>query len=461
VGNKKKSFSPGKKNLYTKLVKKDIKGKLFWERTWEYETANKIPAVKMYLPNCRIEYFAASAKGGASQQKAKGFTAEDGSFEFKNVPIYNAYIKILLEHKDGKVTKIEGLKNDASETHFEVKKNKVIWGRVDLDPSALSKPQKTIDLGEVKIAHAKFAEVCDMYGSIYFGHKKLKKLTGEYMPFVKILYPQSGSASFYRDGVGIHILKGDVKDRAVILHEYGHFIITHKIGSISAVISGMLYDYNDDSTNTHTPKSKEYIESAWNEGIATFLSCAMMDNHIYHDGYDTNLTMDLEKDMIKVGAHCEGSIQGALWHVYKKKGADFKDHIWEALTNKTKRTVRTVWQFYDNWKDLKLTKLSELQSALKDHGMEYRYDYLTGTERYICVAAPKTFNKKNKEFQTINELYDNFGKVGGGTPGIYKEEFYNRNKKFNSGSLDSGSTYTNPKVTKGKRYIVPYRSKVS
>ena len=94
--------------------------------------------------------------------------------------------------------------------------------------------------------------------------------------------------------------------------------------------------------------------------------------------------------------------------------------------------------------------------------MEYRYTFLSGSDRYKAVAAT---DKSTiiifgpEEFTTIFEIYDKHGKIGAGTEVIYKEEFYNENKTRNAGNLGAGSTFAAPIVVFGKKYIVPVRKK--
>lgn len=90
----------------------------------------------------------------------------------------------------------------------------------------------------------------------------------------------------------------------------------------------------------------------------------------------------------------------------------------------------------------------------------YHYLYPDGAERFTKVAAPET-SEAHKRFKKYSDLYDHFGKLGGGASGDYDEEFYNRNKFFNAGALASGSTTTAPKVRDGRQYIVPRRIEAS
>ena len=58
------------------------------------------------------------------------------------------------------------------------------------------------------------------------------------------------------------------------------------------------------------------------------------------------------------------------------------------------------------------------------------------------------------------EIAEAGGSLGAGTSDQYSEEFYNRNKHFNSGALKAGSTLADPKVSVGKNYIAPERFQV-
>ena len=140
---------------------------------------------------------------------------------------------------------------------------------------------------------------------------------------------------------------------------------------------------------------------------------------------------------------------------------DFKAGFWKAFSDRSNRTCATIFDFFDNWKDLGLADIDKVIAAYKKFNMEFGYRYRSGAERFNCVAAPKKFDAAKKEFVTLAELFSNFGTVGGGTQVDFNEEFYNRNKKFNAGSLATGSTIAAPKVAVGRVYIVPERFKIS
>ncbi|HEV3469729.1 MAG TPA: hypothetical protein VG148_10440 [Pyrinomonadaceae bacterium] len=457
------------KVLMTVRANVKAKGKLFWNRTWEYNTAPKlpatasIPAVKEFLPGAKVEV-RIQRPGAADLTVFQTITTKDGAkvtdphgaFEIVDLPeTPKAALRVLLEYRDAKVVNVQGESDHIAQADFEVKKDKVVFHQFDLDLSKLNEKTVELDFGEVEIKKAKFAEMCDAYKSIWFGHHKLKELTGFDADLCTIRFPATGAVSFQR-GAAVVILDGDLKDRDVLLHEYGHFVAA-KIGNIP---NHPEYLYND--TPKHGRDTKEHYEAAWLEGPATFLACALQNDAIYHDGYDANVTFNLGTDNTTVGPHAEGSIQEAFWRMLKVHKLDFKTGYWKAFTDKSKRAkINNVFEFFDNWKDLKLAGLNLVLESFKRFNMEFGYKYLSGADRFKAVAPPKTFSEAAKEFRTIDELFNHFGTLGGGTLADYKEEFYNRNKFFaGGGAMDTGSSHTNPKVVVNNFYIIPQRFQV-
>lgn len=441
----------GKKKTFVAATLRDVKGTLYWNRTWDYESAATIGAVKMYLPNCKVEFFGAFRKSSPAAARGVAFTAQDGSFEFRRVPTRNAFLRVHLEHKDAKVTKFVGFKNVSATADLSVQRDQTIWGKVALDGSKLKGPELVINLGEVEIANDEFKSICDAYHTIVFGHRRMIELVGEDLPFVETRYPQDGTTSYY-SAKKMWITPQRARRRATLLHEYAHYIIDHKLGGYAT----RGYGYNDDATESHGPTSKEYLDAAWNEGIATFLGQAMADTPKYHSSFG----MDLDTDRTAIGGHNEASVQGALWHAYKRHGASIRD-IWDALTDKSRITVRTAWDFWDSWKYRSPTKVETLRKAYEAHGMLYRYIFLA--KKYKAIAAPGAImallgrGTGPAEFVKVWDLFQALGKVGAGTEIEYKEEFYNENKYSNAGALAAGSSAVDPKTTEGKEYLVPER----
>jgi hypothetical protein len=169
------------------------------------------------------------------------------------------------------------------------------------------------------------------------------------------------------------------------------------------------------------------------------------------------MTFQLDKDNTLVGPHCEGSIQEALWKIHKSVSVKFKDGIWKCFSRPGKEP-KTAFDFFQNWKELGIADLDKVVAAFKHFKMEFGYGY---NLNFKCVGAPGSFDTVKQEFRTVQELFDNFGSLAGGTLSEYREEFFNRNRSFNAGSLGAGSEIQSPKVVAGKSYIVPVRFRIN
>jgi hypothetical protein len=432
---------------------------VFYNRTWDYNTApantappKPIPAVKEALPGAGVElYLEHKLSKGSFVLHDRAFLTDDGAFEFKGInEVTKARLRILLEHKDGKIVVVKGMDTLPKEKDFEVKLNSVVWHELDLDTSKWDGKTLVVDSGETEVKHAHFRNICDAYKTVWFGHKQVLDMTGVDLPLCQVNYPEPGTSNA---SVQMQLNTDDTRDRDVILHEYGHFTQQHALGGVT----NAGYDYNkDDAQPSHGLTSKEHYESAWCEGFGTFISCALSDDPIYHDGYDTDMTFHLHKDNTLIGPHCEGSIQEALWKINKSVGVKFKDGIWKCFS-RPGRAPQTVFDFFNNWKELGIPDLDKVIAAFKHFKMEFGYEYKL---KFKCVAAPGAFDAAKQEFRTIQELFDNFGTLGGGGISDYREEFFNRNRSFNNGSLGAGSDIQTPKVTVGKTYIVPVRFQI-
>jgi hypothetical protein len=454
----------------------DLKGRIFWKRTWDYmDETVPIEAIKEFLPGARVELEIKLSGESAFKGFGSAIHLTDGiekalvqphdgagGFSFKAVPqCQEARIKISLEYEEGKVVCVKGktIKNITKfkdEPDFQIHTDKTVFHILTVKLESVDWSQPENDLGEVEIIKGMFVDICDAYKSVWTGYKRIKEITNHELELCRINFPEDPDVSVSNAGDEMQLCEGDLKDRAVILHEYGHFIGTKILGGLSH--PG--YGYNDDPTNSHGGTTLEHYESAWNEGHATFLSCALTDNPHYHDGYDTTLDFYLDSDGTKLGPHCEGSIQEALWAIYKTYGTDFKAGFWKAFTDRSIRTCRTIFDFFDNWRDLKLEKLDKVVEAFKDYGMEFGYLYPDGNKKFHNVAPPGVYDESKKEFAAVSELHAHKGGIGSGTLVMYNKEFYNRNKRFNKGALKNGSTIANPKVAVGKDYIAPERFQV-
>jgi hypothetical protein len=431
-----------------------IKGFLYYERTWKYNTSTTMPKVNVALSGAKAElYIRRKGAAAVALHAAKIDLSDMGAFAFSGVPECDkAFIRVYLEHAGNKVVIFKGLSNIPS-PDMEIRTGQVPWHDVELDPKILTGLIKSVELGGVRIRNQTFTYLCDAYMTICFGHSRLAKISGYSAPQVTVNYPEpSTSTSHLKPGTKqLYILDLDLRDRDVLLHEYGHFIAINKV----PLAKKASYKYNDDPRNEHTLTSNEHYEAAWNEAIGTFLSLALSSDPVYRDGYDANLTINLRKSSYTIGHHNETTILQALWDLFAVQKADFKKGFWVAWTDTGKRTVSTSVDFFDNWKELGLKELSKLIKSYRKYNLEFAYRYSDGADKFTAVAPPKSFNQASKEFATINELYNAFSKPLSGSQQRYPEEFYNRNKEFNAGSLGPGSTPTAPNITVGKSYIVP------
>ncbi len=437
-----------------------LTGSLFYNRIWDYNTAPKLPkteviaAIEELLPGAYCELYLENQPSGKFILHSTTFLSDDGEFEFKEInAITKTRLRIHLKYRDNSVVLVQGLSNTLKDSDFHIQLNEVVWYEFDLDTSKWSKENPNLDLGKTEIKKDHFIDICDAYKTVWFGHKRMKELVEYDLPLCKINYPEP-EKSVSNASKTMQLLKLDLKDRDVILHEYGHFIGFHALGGLGS--AGYLY--NDEPG--HGPTTEEHYESAWDEGHATFLSCALSDDPHYHDGYDAFLDMYLDTDNTTTGPHCEGSIQEALWHILKINNLLLKDGFWPAFTYNL-RKPHTIFDFYNNWKDLKLNGLSKIAETFKKFNIECGYEYLDGSRKFTATKDLKNIDVSKKQFFTIDQLFDAFGKNDAGVLIKYKEEFYNRNKYFNSGSLGKGSTITDPKIVIGSSYIIPKRFKIS
>lgn len=427
-----------------------IEGAAYYERTWKYQdSATAIAAVKEFMPGNKVDLLGIKKGKTALEKLAVGKLDEDGKFAFDAVPeVTKLALRIHLDHSDDKTVKVKGLSNAHADADLSVKKDQVAWGQIDLD---VDKVKAGTAQGDVKITKVAFVELCDLYKSVWYGARKMKTLAGAAaVPgLCEVFVPEPATSTSYMVPAGLHILASDYKDRCVILHEYGHFI-DKKVGPN---IPHPGYKFDDDLKETHGRTSSEHYEAAWQEAFATFMACALLDDPWYHDGYEAggSMTYKLEADNTTIGGHAEGSIQEALWALWKTHGAPFSD-LWKAFTYAT-RKAHSPYAFYLNWKDLGLAKLDKLVEAYKKFNMEFHYTY--DAEWTKKAATDKTKN----EFGTLEDLHAELG--GAGTVAEYKDEFYNRNKYVASIALGAGATKADPKPVDGTKYKAPKRVQVS
>lgn len=467
------------------VIEQNWKGKLFYDRTWDHDTSANIAAVKEFLPMAKVELHGQAPGEAKPGLIATTFLDEDGKFEFQKVPeLEKAFFRILLEHKDNKVVRLRGQVVKGSSTpvnlpDFKIKAGQTVSFDHAIDPAKFVGKRGDVDFGDFKIGTVPFTHYCDAYKSVWFGHKRLLELTEKEAdaPLCLVNVPEPTDSTSMIRGSEMFLLVSDLQDRDVILHEYGHFI-GEKF--LSGGLTHPGYRFNDEpAPGNHGPGNHphlaEHYESAWVEGHATFLSCALRNKSTYRDGHEGpagtgGFTQDLAGNGSNFGAHNEASVQEALWQIHKVHGINFKKGFWTAFTATPR--PETIFGFFDNWKAKGCPDIAKVVQAFKSRNMEFGYRYPSGGDRFTAVAAPKSFDSAKKEFRTVDELFTNFGNAAGdnsGTLADYRIEFYNRNKEFNAGSLGAGSKATvdasnnltiTINVAAGRKYIVPRRFKV-
>ncbi len=444
-------------NTLRPTLRYTLQGKLFYKRTWDYNTSGAGGPFKEYLPAVKVELWIQRSGRTEFARHADGALTSGGEFRFADVPRFDrAAVKFYLQHVTDAVV-IKGMENLVTRDDYRLRRGEVVWRRVELDMARRDAATDfVVDFGDVEIAPtapalSNITHLCDCYKSTWRGWRWIKEHAKHTLPSCVVNYPQRGSVSFHRAGE-LFILEGDARDKDVQLHEYGHFIGHTVLGGLTH--PG--YNYNDDVTNGHNPASSEHYESAWNEGHATFLSSAISDDPIYRDGYDASLTMDLATDNITVGPHCEGSIQAVLWQVHKA-GVKFDEGFWKAFSHAA-RKCETVFAFYDNWRDAGCPNLAALKAAMTAFNCHIGYRY---TRSLVHDAAQALDPANPTRFATVAELFNAYGTASGGTLADYREEFYNRNRYVGGGAFAAGATVAAFTLIQGTTYIVPERFEIT
>lgn len=364
---------------------------------------------------------------------------------------------------------------------FKIRAGEIVRFDHVIDPALFKGMYGELDFSEVEVKHARFIMYCDAYVSIVFGHKRMKELTKNSLDpkLCTVLVPQNPKTDTSdADGGEIRLLESDVQDRDVILHEYGHFIADTVLGHVD--FPG--YTFNDEplataghySGRAH-PFAAEHYESAWIEGHATFISCALRKKPTYKDGHegpnDTNPKpqVNLTDTHTTWGGHNESPVQEMLWRIWNHYKVPFKEGFWTAFLEKPSN----VFEFFESWKRKGCPDVAKVVEAYVSRGMEFGFEYPAGAGMFTMVDAHGSFDAAKQEFNTVDELFANFGNVNGDTSGTkaeYEMEFYNRNRLKNPSALGAGSRATVDRATRtlnitinlvpGRRYIVPRRIQV-
>lgn len=151
-----------------------------------------------------------------------------------------------------------------------------------------------------------------------------------------------------------------------------------------------------------------------------------------------------------------------LKKAYWKEGADGYEFTKECVVvvegeylvkTSRKRVTGNLYVIYNGEEeDLK----HEASGFLEDNGTAELKVKLFYGKKYFDALAAEPDAKCEYILKKIRQ-----GSTGGGSSVDYNEEFYNRNKKFNAGSLKVGSTIAVPMAKAGTTYITPERFAIS
>lgn len=462
-----------------------VRGRLFYSRTWDHNDSTQLLSnpVKEFLPGVKLELLvqpagdpglAVHATAHASDRSSRVLTDDPplgGDFEFSDIPAdaTRLALRVHLEHEQGLV-RVLGKTNAVQAADFRVESGQVISAQFELD-------QAKDDLGEVALIKAagghSFEFLCDAYKALWLGQKRIRELVGQGPERVDAHYPDDGDVAFFDPDTGLlHVPPRDVRDRDMILHEFGHALQHFANPGLLADVSTT---FDDDPNEDHGVSTFEHYETAWVEGSATFLGCFLQDDPIFHNGFNTKVSDNLTVDLGDVtqgqslGPHTEGSVQAGLWSLCKVSGVDFA-LFWKAFTDKGASSVgpRDSFEFVEAWRRLGLGEEQALLRAWQFTTLDAGYRYLSGAARW---TKGESFDSSERVFSSVTDLHERFAEVPGESGGdldvTYTQEFYNRNKRFNPGSLGPNPKTTIPansyefELTNGVKYIVPVKSRVT
>ncbi len=116
----------------------------------------------------------------------------------------------------------------------------------------------------------------NIFDCLVEGTKKVKELSGSIPPLLTVNWQKGIAAATRYKNNNVIELNGSVDDPdeyddAVILHEYGHFIMDKFSYSKSP---GVIHHSND---------TNQDIRLSWSEGWATFFSSLLRNNSLYVD----------------------------------------------------------------------------------------------------------------------------------------------------------------------------------
>ena len=184
---------------------------------------------------------------------------------------------------------------------------------------------------------------------------------------VKIFWPGDGTyfdpASREMAFLG-SVVDPDEFDDAVILHEFGHYIM-----------DAISKDNSEGGQHSITDQALD-LRLAWSEGVATWISCAIRDNDEYLDsnGRSTTnykITNAPNNANARTSAN-EWAVSYLVWKASKNVGS-FDDTIRVLSSFKGLSEQISLDTFYDQWASLIRTEAS-FSNYVNDVGMSYKLD---------------------------------------------------------------------------------------
>ncbi|MBI1851556.1 MAG: hypothetical protein HYR85_14540 [Planctomycetes bacterium] len=210
------------------------------------------------------------------------------------------------------------------------------------------------------------------------------------LPQITVIYPVSGSVSFYCDPVAVapdclggtcaaptvNILRQDALDWDVMAHEWSHYLANRGASHHSASSCGGSHS-SETSTIPENGKDKG-TRLAWSEGIATFLAMAMLEKQsialpaipnagglTYDDTEDSTIVRNLESATLPdatvpgLGYANEASVYRTLWDLHDNAPDVSPDSLardgtratlaklWELMTRADNDTLPKFWEFLE------------------------------------------------------------------------------------------------------------------
>jgi len=212
--------------------------------------------------------------------------------------------------------------------------------------------------------------------------------------------PGSSEGTFYDGKSAISILGGgggdaDEYDDSVIIHEYGHFILSQ-------------FSHDDSLGGQHgLTEHDQDIRLSWSEGWANFFSSAVRGQPFYVDtflnqnplsfnmeNYSSAQTASLKANAIYTTS--EVAVAGTLWDVFDST-SESSDNlslgftlVWKTVLGMSPKPIKsTMEEFWLTFKDTGATSIFSglFQSILSEREIELKVDNTEGAEQQLTLAG--------------------------------------------------------------------------